>query len=262
MKKTIFDIQFEGLSANHQTKELPRVDHYNHIHNCYELLYVLSGDIVHGIEDRVYTPKKHDLVIVRPNDYHYIEIAPSAPYERYDIFFTAQLIDNVELLPPELEVLNCRHNPIISDIFRKMDYYQSRLSGENLKDMFRLLLKELIYNISLTDEKNSNIPSENIHPLIRQALAEINENLFTIRTIDEIADKLFVSKGYLFRTFKREMRTTPLKYITEKRLHAAQALLVQGKSPTHIYQECGFNDYSSFYRSYIKLFGHAPSDMI
>lgn len=259
MQKNMFEIQLGGLSVNYMIKDEPRTNHWNHVHSEYELLYILSGNIVHGIEDRVYMPKKGDLVIVRPNNYHYIEIQPGTPYERYDIFFSPQMFDNIDLIPPDLDVLNCRHNPIISEIFRKLDYYRRRLPDKQLEDVITLLLKELIYNISLADTEKNNILPENIHPLISRALAEINENLFTIKTIDEVADKLFVSKGYLFRMFKHEMKTTPLKYITEKRLHAAQSLLAQGKSPTHIYRECGFNDYTAFYRSYMKLFGHAPS---
>ena len=261
MSNTTYEYTYNGLSVDRKQRlEIAR-SYWMHVHNEYELLYILSGDIIHGIEDRKYHLQKHDLVIVRPNDYHYIQIEPPTPYERYDILFDPDIlgIENIHILPKKLDVLNCRHKPIIAEIFKKIDYYHEKLTDEQRKDVICLLLKELIYNLSFESDTRTTALPESIHPVVSKALAEINDNLFTIRNVEEIADKLYVSKGYLFRIFKRELKTTPLKYITEKRLHAAQSLLAQGKPPTYVYRECGFNDYTSFYRSYVKLFGHAPS---
>lgn len=262
MSQRNYSACFEGLYIDKKLFETKQVKQWMHVHNEYEFLYILSGDVEHGIEERKYKLKKHDLVIVRPNDYHYIHINPAVPYERYDIQFDPDIlgISNIQLIPNGLDVLNCHHSSIVQDIFSKIDYYYKKLPEADFLNVLKLLLQELIYNLNIHNSAKNTITPENIHPLVSRALTVINENLFTLKTIDEVADQLFVSKGYLFRMFKHEMKTTPLKYITEKRLHAAQSLLAQGKSPTHIYRECGFNDYTAFYRSYMKLFGHAPSE--
>lgn len=261
MSDSHYQYHLSGISVDHRRFDSKRVVNYMHSHNTYELLYFLSGDFVHGIEDKRYKLSKHDLVIVRPNDYHYIQISPTAPYERYDILFDPEElnINNLHLLPADVDVVRCQGKPMITDLFRKMDYYASHLEGEDLKNVLALLIKELFYLLSIQEETKSDLHPESIHPIVSKALTEINNNLCAIKSVDEIAEKLFVSKGYLFRMFKRELQTTPHKYIAEKRLNMAQALLMQGNSPTHVYLECGFHDYTAFYRSYVKFFGCSPS---
>ena len=74
-----------------------------------------------------------------------------------------------------------------------------------------------------------------------------------------MANKLYVSVSYLFYLFKTYVKTTPKRYVTEKRLLAAKDLILQGVKPTKAYEQVGFNDYTSFYRNFIKFFGYAPS---
>ena len=48
-------------------------------------------------------------------------------------------------------------------------------------------------------------------------------------------------------------------YLTVKRLVYARQRIEAGEPATHAYLACGFNDYSSFYRAYVKYFGTAPT---
>jgi len=262
MRQIMYRYSYPGLYLDHSTYIEPAPDLlYRHTHSQYELLYILGGDITHVVEDRKYKLHKHDLVLVRPNQYHFIQIDSSENYERYNLLFDPTVLgfDNVERVPLDLEVISCRHRPMITELFRKMDYYQSVLCGADLQGMTALLIKELLYNLGLSHEARGRAPTENLHPVAAKALAFINENLFTLKSMEQVAKSLFVTESYLYRVFKRELKTTPLKYITEKRLIAAQGLLRQGISPTKVYEECGFDDYSAFYRSYRAYFGYPPS---
>ena len=89
----------------------------------------------------------------------------------------------------------------------------------------------------------------------------INEHLFTLKNIDEIADALFITKSYLFYLFKTHIKTSPKRYIMEKRLLAAHEMITQGAKPTHVYEKVGFNDYTSFYRNNTKFFNIPPSEI-
>ena len=88
----------------------------------------------------------------------------------------------------------------------------------------------------------------------------INENLFTIGDVEEVASALFLAKNYFFRVFKNAMKISPKKYITSKRLLAAQQLLRRGERATSVYLRCGFSTYPSFYKRYVEFFGYAPSE--
>ena len=49
-------------------------------------------------------------------------------------------------------------------------------------------------------------------------------------------------------------------YISMQRIAMAKKLISQGGSASKIYSECGFNDYSSFYRAFVKNFGYSPKE--
>lgn len=84
-------------------------------------------------------------------------------------------------------------------------------------------------------------------------------HLFTIRSISEISDSLFITESYLYEIFKSPLHISPKKYITAKRLLTAKREPDLGAAPTRIYQKTGFSSYAAFYRSYTAFFGHAPS---
>ena len=95
---------------------------------------------------------------------------------------------------------------------------------------------------------------------VESALSYINDNLFDITDLEEIASHLFISKTYLISLFKKHLKIAPKQYINEKRLLYAKNLLLLGNRPTDIYEKCGFSTYTSFFRSYKKYFGVAPSE--
>ena len=185
---------WDGLYFDHLIKYSPETrafdqKHY-HVHNDrYELYYLSSGDITQVIMDRQYKLKKHNLVLVKPGNYHTITIDSSAMYEHFVIVFDPNIlgIDNMQYWPQELEVINCQQKPIITDLFKKLDHYYSMIHTDELKHVITLLIKELLYNLGYSRSAQELAQAESIHPLISRALTEIHANLFTINNIDEIA---------------------------------------------------------------------------
>lgn len=234
---------------------------HTHAHSTYELIYVLEGDMTYVIEDRKYRVQKDDLIIVRPNEYHYIQFHSKQGYERYSILFDPAALPccDVRSLLPDQDVLNCRHMPGIRELFRKMDGYREKFAGAAILDLLQMQVKELLYNLSIANSSGDSDRNASAHPLVCRLLEAINKDIFGFDGIGTIAEELYVSEGYLYHLFKREMKVSPGRYVTEKRLLAARNMLLQGKNPTKIYGECGFSDYSSFFRSYTKFFGYPPS---
>ena len=95
--------------------------------------------------------------------------------------------------------------------------------------------------------------------MLANALSYIRENLFTVRSVGEVADALRVTETYLFRLFRTELKTTPKKYLTDKRLVAADSLLRLGRRPTEVALECGFSEYTTCFRAYKRMFGTSPT---
>lgn len=230
-----------------------------HCHNQFELIYVTSGDMLHVIEGRRYRLKTGDLALIRPSTYHYLQRLSDAPYTRHNIQFDPEThgID-ISLLPQGMEVISLLNNPIASGLFQKMEYYRNGLDEETFGTILQQLLQELFINLRLFSDNQAQQETL-LSPILSRALDYINEHLFTITNVEEVAQELFVSSSYLFYLFRTTLHQTPKKYISDKRLLAAQRRLFAGGRPSLIYKECGFHDYTSFYRSYKAFFGHSPS---
>ena len=253
----------KDIFYKHQvSKNLSKNAYSMHSHNMYEILYFVSGDATHIIEDRKYKLKRGDLLLIRPSKYHFIQIDSECDYERYDILFNDQTIglDSLKLLDSLPELINLQEYGMATDIIRKTDFYFSNFSGEDFEKILTSLLNELFYLLSVTPTTEMTDAPKVTSQTISQALAYINDNLTTLESVEEVAKSCFVSESYLFRLFKNELKQTPAKYINTKRLLLAERLINEGNKPTCVYEVCGFSDYTTFYRNYRSFFGHAPSE--
>ena len=252
----------DRMFFKHEISEnMPRNAYSKHIHNGYELLYFIDGDATYVIEDRKYKLKKGDLILIRPLQYHFIQIDAPRKYERYDILFDIERhgIESAKLIPNDIEVINISGNAILEELFKKLDFYCQNSNQDTFEKLLCLLVSELFYNVSLSSHSlPENTPT--LSPIISKALKYTNENLCSITDIGEIANHLFVSESYLFRLFKKELHQSPKKYIREKRLLMAQKMLLEGEKPTRVSERCGFSDYTTFYRSYTAFFGRSPRE--
>ena len=230
-----------------------------HTHSLHELIYFMRGDASHVIEDRMYKLSRGDLVIVEPGKYHDIRFDGVREYERINILFDADALGlaRAARLASHTEVVSLADRPETAGIFTKMARYQAALpEGEFVMAAIHLL-HELFLDLSLDEQEKRGYSK--LHPMLSEALAYIADNLFTIGGVQEISEALHVTEGYLFRLFREELNTSPKKYVTDKRLLAAQGMIRLGHRPSEVYAECGFSDYTSFFRSYKKFFGVSPS---
>ena len=259
------EIQTNTLIYNHRTLSYMRNHpHFSmkHVHNTYELIFLQSDDAYYVAENKRYRLQNNDLILTRPGTYHYIEIQSNIEYTRYNIAFAPFLLDEVlNLVPNNIDVINCHKNSIICQNFQRMDYYSQHLSEADFQKVLLGLIKEIFYNLSFSSADIVQIPSD-LPPVISFALEYINQNLFTLKNVREICEKINLSESYFFKVFNTQLKITPLKYINLKRLQHAQRLLQNGKKPSEIYINCGFESYVGFYKQYIKVFGYPPSQEI
>ena len=249
-----------GMIFRHDTHELgPGMLADLHCHNGIELIYVRSGKLAHVVEGRMYILTPGDLAVVHPSKYHYLEQLSSDPYERYIIQFDPQLHSiDTSFLPKEMEVVRLKDGSVAAELFSKMDYYCDRLDGKLFTTLLERMLEELFVNLQLISGERRQEEGV-LSPVLRRALSYINEHLFTITDVEEVAAALYVSSSYLFRLFRTSLHQSPKKYIRDKRLLAAQRKIRRGMNPTAACQACGFKEYATFFRSYKAFFGYPPS---
>lgn len=237
-----------------------------HTHERCELYYFIEGKGTFHIEGSSYPLESGDILLMRPAEAHYIVVAPSHRYTRFVINFDPQLISSVDpdgfLLQPFTGRTAGRNNQYRSgdfpnDLYRRCLQNTMSDSPNRRLQLFTNLLPLLneIATVFLSKSNHSQVET-----LESRIVSYINKRIADDLTLDEICRKFYISKPHLCRIFKNITGSTVWDYITVKRLLNAKQLIQTGVPPTIACTECGFGDYSAFYRAYRKKYGVSPSE--
>ena len=232
-----------------------------HTHDMFEMLYFIRGEASYYVNGRCYTLRPHDLILTRPAHPHQIFLGEQTPYERYLLQFTERTVPSAlrSALASDKDIINMSDVPLLFATFSRLDTYCDELDADILHALFPATVCEVLSNFILGDQRTVS-EHLTVRSTLERALAYIDNHLSHIDSIESLCRELYITRGHLHHLFVTHLQTTPKRYITEKRLLRAKRELRQGKPPTAVYAECGFTDYTSFYRNYKRLFGHAPSE--
>ena len=100
-------------------------------------------------------------------------------------------------------------------------------------------------------------------PLVEAAVGIIQEEFPFLEGLDELAERLEVSKAHLIRTFTRQTGVSPGRYITHLRVEYAK-LLLRGEDPsiTYVAEASGFANANYFAKVFRRETGMAPSEYV
>lgn len=131
-----FEMQNALMSYKHGITYEPCCNLYSlHTHNWYELIYFVSGNATHVIEDRKYKIKPGDIILVRPLKSHFIQIDSSETYERFSIRIDDPLLrERISLLfDTNFEVVNLPKESGVEEILYRIDHYRQNLSDKEME---------------------------------------------------------------------------------------------------------------------------------
>lgn len=232
-----------------------------HVHDVCELLYVKRGSITYAVESRVYHLSRNSLILSRPLSLHAVASEGPEQYERSNI-----LIDEKKLapeifsrIPAGLDVITFDDDAIIPDLFRKMDFYCGRFEDALLRPLLEDLAREVLCNVLIASGSTERSRAYAVNPLLDQAVSYIERNLSRPLSVEGVCAELHVARSHLHHLFVQHLNISPKQYILTKRLALAQRELRAGVKPTQVFLDCGFSDYSTFFRDYKRAFGRTPS---
>ena len=258
---------YDGQISSHYARDInPDPSEFKmHTHERCELYGFLEGKGTYKIEGTQYTLEKGDILIMRPAESHYIDLNGSYPYTRFVINFPIDIFDSIDesrfLVSAYTERTNGQFNLYRSTDFKSSSYefYFRNMFAPSENRRLQLIsnLMPLLNEISAAfrEKRDESISESEEYKIV----SYINRNLFKQITLDDICREFFISKPQLCRSFKAATGSTVWNYITAKRLVAAKNMIQSGQPPTKVFSECGFSDYSSFYRAYIKKHGVTPA---
>lgn len=227
-----------------------------HCHSYYELYYFISGNVKYMVEGKNYEPTPKSILLLKPGAVHGVQNTSTQLYSRYAFHFTLSIIP-AEVREPLLSQFNgdsvyFENVELESSFDKVLDAWElpKGLRTTALSCRFQSLLTELL-PLSRRDEQEEG--------LAYKITAYINSHLLEELTLDSIAASLYISKSQLSRILKKELSLTVGSYIALKRSSMARQMMLKGETAAVAAALSGFKDYSTFFRTYKKYMGRAPT---
>lgn len=235
-------------------------DRTEEFHNFHEIIYLLEGTAAFISDNIDITLQEGSLLIIPLGSYHRLSFGENLRKHQRCVFHFIDLPEYKELISTFMnDVVVMNVNKEINSIFKRMNKLLEQPYSQDTKcSMMTSALFILLHEISSNISPTMAVPT--VNTIIPKAIHYISAHISDIISVDNIANELNVSASTLAHTFKKEMQISIHQYILKKRLIMARQRILDGESPAQVALECGFNDYSNFYRRYKKLFNAIPSN--
>ena len=113
----------------------------------------------------------------------------------------------------------------------------------------------LLCELSGADSAAPSLP-----PLVTAAIEDIRQNYAGLYGVEELSERLGVSKSHLVRTFTAAVGVPPGRYLTTVRIEAAMRLLLHREYTLDVIASlCGFSGANYLCRVFKKETGHSPA---
>ena len=239
-----------------------------HAHDFLELYYFLDGSVTYYIEDQVYDLCPGDLLIIPAGKMHRPVIANEhAAYERMVLWITPQYLQSIDSPAGDLQKnlqkvgehgycvpFRGDETVFVTALLKKLLYMQKNDTDPKFcAGAVELYLWTIFRSYGVIDTTHRNETQ-----VIPQVIRYITEHFSEPLTLEDIAAEFFVSKSYLNRHFKGYTNSTVYAYIMALRLTHARRMLREGVPAVEAGRECGFSDYSTFYKAFKTQTGLSP----
>lgn len=246
-----------------------------HHHDFYEIYFFLSGNVQYNIESRSYLLTPGDVLLISPMELHQpMFVSDQRTYERIVLWIDKQYLEGLSLPGQSFQTCFDTTSPKHTNLLRPEGISRQYLSFllEQLmveaasEDPYHeiagltFLVQVLITLNRLARQSHKDESSATQDSSVYKILNYINGHYNEDLSLDYLANKFFISKYHLSREFQRLVGTSVHRYIIQKRLVMAKQMLSEGIPSSEVYQNCGFGDYSNFYRAFKSEYQISPKD--
>lgn len=243
-----------------------------HHHDFYECYLFISGDVTYLIEGKTYYLEPGDIILINSKELHQAIInSKEGTYERIVLWINMSFLKELSTGETNLslcfESLN-RKNVLRADFELQQNIRMllnklinlERYNGIGRELLYKAYITELmvyINNLSINENVRLSVDIKKSN-LIDGIIEFINNHIEEDITVDELSEYFYLSKFHLSREFKKHTGTTIHRYIVQKKLIEAKELILKEIPITNVYKQCGFGDYSNFFRAFRNEYGVTP----
>ncbi len=234
-----------------------------HSHTFYEILCCQNTcDVEYLVGPERYRLQKGDIVIIPPGVSH----RPLLPehmneaYRRDVLWLSQEFASNMSHLLADSRLLRTAGTQweFLADLFRNgvREYEQQRLGWEEA--VMGNSIQILVYISRALNDRTATPLRVEQPELLDRVMIYVEEHLAQKITLADVAKHFWVSQSTISQTFRNKMGVSFYRCVTQRRLIAAKALIMQGMPLEHVNEQVGFTDYSTFYRAFKQEFGVSP----
>ena len=244
-----------------------------HSHPYYELILVRRGVCEYHSNGARFFLHPDEMLIISPGTVHaMICPADSSSYERLilqvNAAFMTQVLTDCLLQErsrsfPSLYILRaedvCRWG--LRELLERINASASVTDAALREQLYRCQIGELVLTIEHIVSGAQAVAPSASSALIAGVTAYIQEHFREPElSVAGVAQQFYVSREHLSRSFKSYTSESISHYLTDLRMQEFRHSLVMGKSVLDACLESGFSDYSSFVKTFRKLYGISPME--
>lgn len=250
-----------------------------HTHEYFQIYFITKGSLLHYVENEFSTLSHGDMFIIPPGKTHYITPEKDTVFYSFSFMpkFFGEPNENNKFIKNFLRfLLENKNENIKAKISIKTEeiFYIEKIMEHILKEFQQKPLgyREIIYayathlitmiarNYYKNDTKLISPPFENNKQLVLHCISYIENNFSDSITLEEISHRFAMSKSNFCSLFSELTGCTFNSYLNKCRIKKATEYIKKGYKITAVYGLCGYNDFSTFYRNFVKILGISPQE--
>ena len=248
-----------------------------HQHDFFELFFLLDDHIDDIVEGRRYSLAPGSVVLVAPGQLHRPDVSgPVRSIDRFVLWISTEYVRSITDALPRLHYalwgdMTGRNLIQLDDdtiaTIRQLLFALHREDARPEADSAALthgIIAQLLIYCSRSLASRTDIPPHKAEQRYREIMRVYEHIVAHLPdrdlTVSALAERFFMDKNTLTRQFKRQVGMTPGECIRRHRLEAVCRQIRQGAPMQQACADCGFSDYSAFYRAFRQAYGISPRD--
>lgn len=243
-----------------------------HHHSFYHVLLLISGSILQHQDGKDILQKPGDVFITAPGVTHSLDIGEDTKY--YCLSFSRNIADMLLSYFPRLKA-DFSNFPALLHLPEKADIAVKKplaclLDEQTYTDVpyyctghllalsaLMMMLRDAYVDAFLTDIRPRQDDFSNMLCCLEYIDSHYDESINS----DELARMVMLSRSAFYKAFQAYTGRSVKQYLTEKRIREAiQFMSLSQLSLNEIAKKVGYEDFSTFYRNFVKITGMSPTD--
>ena len=288
----VFEKRIPGLRVSEAVRHHRFIMRSRHVHETIELHFILEGQRLMFVDRETYRLSPHSAIVVNHNLIHKTSTAPGFPPDHHNFIlqldrsrfdqilrvaglrgfddfgerFNGVATFNESEWQLILAVISefkamCEEDKMGAAVSMEDAHAFLYLQALELASIFakarrRLLHAELEANQKVVPE---TVVKTGVHQKVHEVALYLQTHIHESVSLEELAQRFFMSRSYLTRSFRNVTGFSVVEYMTYIRIQKAQQLLRESdRSITEIADLCGFGNITYFEKVFKTTTGHTP----